>query len=219
MSNITYKEKQRQRREEEIMQKAAELLTERGYANLNMDDLADVVGISKPTLYQHFKSKEDLIVRVVLEDLRGLDQQFRRSLSGTPLERLQQTMRVIFKSRFARGSVMSALDHEVVWKIFKSNELIVKGREQFHEKLRLLVEEAQALGEIDPDMPTSIVVRSIFCLQGALSDPALKAELVASEEKLDKAIETVIRLFTRGVAPEHIATPIATATDELLPRN
>ena len=85
MGKITYKEKEKQRREVEILQKAAQLLTERGFANLNMDDLAEVVGISKPTLYQHFKSKDDLVTQVVIENFRVMDEKFQQTLTGTPL--------------------------------------------------------------------------------------------------------------------------------------
>ena len=53
MKKHSYKEIERQRREEDILHVAERLLLERGYGNLNMDELADAVGISKPTLYQH----------------------------------------------------------------------------------------------------------------------------------------------------------------------
>lgn len=201
MGKITYKEKERQRREEEILQKAAQILTERGFANLNMDDLAEVVGISKPTLYQHFKSKEDLVTQVLIENFRIMDEKLQQTLTGTPLERLQMMMRWMLKSRYGRGSVIAALDQETAWKLFKSNEQIVKGREHFHAKLHDLVSEAQSLGEIDADLPTSVVVRTMFCMQGALSDPAMKAELLSDGEKLDRAIDAVISFFCRGVTP------------------
>jgi AcrR family transcriptional regulator len=202
MEKVSYKEKERQRREGEIIRAAAQLLTERGYANLNMDDLADVVGISKPTLYQHFKGKDELIVRVYIDDLRAMNEQLARTLQGTPIVQFQQVMRAIMKARHARGSVLAALDPEVVWKLFRTNDQIAKGREEFHEKLRQVVIEAQQLGEIDAALSPSIVVRSMFCLQGALSDPAMRAELASSEEKLDEAIDSVIRLFIRGITPE-----------------
>jgi AcrR family transcriptional regulator len=201
MGKITYKEKERQRREEEILQKAAQLLTDRGFANLNMDDLADAVGISKPTLYQHFKSKDELVTQVVIENFRIMDEKLNTTLTGTPLQRLQQMMRWMLKSRYSRHSIVSALDQETAWKLFTTNEHIAKGRKHFHSKLIDLVGEAQRSGEIDPALPTSIVVRSMFCLQGALSDPDMKAELLTDEGKLDSAIDAVISFFSRGVTP------------------
>ena len=59
MTKLSYKERSRLRREQDILRTAARMIRDNGYANLNMDDLADEVGISKPTLYQHFKGKDD----------------------------------------------------------------------------------------------------------------------------------------------------------------
>jgi TetR/AcrR family transcriptional regulator len=220
MGKVTYKEKERQRREDEILQKAAQLLTERGYANLNMDDLADVVGISKPTLYQHFKSKDDLIGSVICESFRILDDQLRQILTGTPLDRIQKMMHWMLKSRYSRGSVLGALDQEMAWKIFKTNEQIAKGRADFHAQLHQLVTEAQQLGEIDAKLPTQVVVRSMFCLQASLADPVLKAEMAESEDKLNAAIDAVVTMFIRGIMPTPITLSIATtATNETLKRN
>lgn len=45
---------------EKILQKAQELLLQKGYGNVNLTDLASAVNISQPALYKHFKNKENL---------------------------------------------------------------------------------------------------------------------------------------------------------------
>jgi AcrR family transcriptional regulator len=55
------RERRRQMLREEILEATHQLLTERGYAAMSMDDLAARVGVSKPTLYNQFPTKEDLI--------------------------------------------------------------------------------------------------------------------------------------------------------------
>src|SRR5947207_3100951 len=104
MQKHSFKERERQRREQEILRVASQLLTERGYSNLNMDDLADVVGISKPTLYQHFKSKEDLVSQVLIESYTAMQAQISETLTGTPLEKITKLFRHIVKSRFAANN-------------------------------------------------------------------------------------------------------------------
>src|SRR5260221_5554576 len=88
MTKQSYKDRERQRRENEILNCAEQLFVERGYANLNMDDLANGVGISKPTLYQHFKSKDDLAVRILLRSYQAMDDFLTRPLEGPAIERL-----------------------------------------------------------------------------------------------------------------------------------
>jgi len=52
-------------RESLIVETADDLLMDRGYLGLNLDELADRVEYSKATLYHHFTSKEDVVLGVV----------------------------------------------------------------------------------------------------------------------------------------------------------
>jgi len=51
-----------------ILDRIVELFYEYGIRNLNMDDISSHLKISKKTLYQYFKSKEDLIEQLFLYD-------------------------------------------------------------------------------------------------------------------------------------------------------
>lgn len=52
----------------EVMDKIVAMFFEFGIRNLNMDDISRNLGISKKTLYQYFKSKEDLIEKLLYYD-------------------------------------------------------------------------------------------------------------------------------------------------------
>src|SRR5689334_482556 len=106
MEKQSYKERERNRREEEILATAERLLVERGYANLNMDELADVVGISKPTLYQHFKSKDELAAQVFLRGYYATEKFLAEPLDGPAIERLKSLTRWWLTKRFASGNMM-----------------------------------------------------------------------------------------------------------------
>lgn len=45
----------------EIVRSAAELFDSSGYANASMEDIADAVGLAKPTLYHYVKSKDEIL--------------------------------------------------------------------------------------------------------------------------------------------------------------
>ncbi len=57
-------------REKQILSVARKLLDELGYLGLTMDRIAEQVGWSKPTVYQHFSSKEE-VAWSVLDALRS----------------------------------------------------------------------------------------------------------------------------------------------------
>ncbi len=64
MAISTRKERQLREREELILDRAREMLAEKGYLGLKLDELAEAVEYSKGTLYQHFSSKEDMILAI-----------------------------------------------------------------------------------------------------------------------------------------------------------
>lgn len=61
-----------------ILDVTRELFFKYGYSRITMDDLASNIGISKKTLYKHFRSKEDLIREVLLD----LMQEMMRKITG-----------------------------------------------------------------------------------------------------------------------------------------
>jgi len=50
---------------EVIFKKSLELFTNKGFKSVTMDDIANDLGISKKTIYQHFSSKNELIKQAI----------------------------------------------------------------------------------------------------------------------------------------------------------
>ena len=53
---------------EELLNKAAQLFFDRGYANTRMQDIADGIGMSRPALYHYFKNKDEVLVALTEGD-------------------------------------------------------------------------------------------------------------------------------------------------------
>jgi TetR/AcrR family transcriptional regulator, cholesterol catabolism regulator len=70
------------RRDKEVLDAAAKVFHERGYADASVQDVADELGILKGSLYHYIDTKEDLLFRLldethddvsrILEEVRGL---------------------------------------------------------------------------------------------------------------------------------------------------
>jgi AcrR family transcriptional regulator len=59
--NYVARARRRESTRQRILATAADVFYRRGIAPVSMDDVADEAGISKPTLYNHFRSKEELV--------------------------------------------------------------------------------------------------------------------------------------------------------------
>jgi len=58
--------------EQRIFQKTAELISRKGIKGWNMDQLAEASGLAKNTLYKMIGSKENLLLRVTIEHVKGV---------------------------------------------------------------------------------------------------------------------------------------------------
>lgn len=77
-------------RRELIVEKAAHLFATRGFAGASLRDLAKACGIRQPSLYNHFPSKEAILVEVVNRYFDALLPELRRAgaIDGDGAERL-----------------------------------------------------------------------------------------------------------------------------------
>lgn len=67
---ISMKDRQLELRENTILETARELLSKKGFAAMTLEDVISEVGISKPTFYQHFTSKEQLAISVMIREIK-----------------------------------------------------------------------------------------------------------------------------------------------------
>ena len=87
---VTDKHQEILARHQKILTRAEEILTTAGYGGLTLDGLADLVGCSKGTLYNHFSSKEDLLLGVLERTKRARVALWRKAsdLHATPRENM-----------------------------------------------------------------------------------------------------------------------------------
>ena len=58
-------EKEKKRRIEDVLEAAREVILLKNYTGATMDDIAAAAGISKPTIYQYFKTKDEMFIRII----------------------------------------------------------------------------------------------------------------------------------------------------------
>src|SRR5258708_30382160 len=82
INHRSLKERQRQEREDLILQAAEEILTEKGYYETSMDEIAARVGVAKGTLYLHFPGKEDLVFALFNREVETFTQLVQQTSSS-----------------------------------------------------------------------------------------------------------------------------------------
>ncbi|MCC3313716.1 TetR/AcrR family transcriptional regulator [Nocardia africana] len=76
---------------EEILRAAAQLFHERGYAKTKVTDIARAVGITPPSLYWHFASKEEILFEFLRTNLETFNREIAQAIGtvGDPESKLR----------------------------------------------------------------------------------------------------------------------------------
>jgi len=82
---------------DQLFEAARELIRSMGYAEMSHADLTSEVGIGRTTFYEHFSSKEDLLVQMVRRDLPPLIAELIETVDETaaPDQRLLELARLM----------------------------------------------------------------------------------------------------------------------------
>lgn len=70
-------------RRSQLIDAAGTVFVDQGFHASGMDDIADLAGVSKPVLYQHFDSKRDLYIEVLRHHVDELLGRIRAALDST----------------------------------------------------------------------------------------------------------------------------------------
>lgn len=192
----SFKERQRQQRELEILQMAGHLIRQSGYVNFSMDALAEAVGISKPTLYQHFKSKEEIITTATIKAAHQMAAFIQTQQTGTPLEKLEAMLRYMLDSMVSETAFPSMLISEVAMKVMEDNAEVTKPMMECQTALYRWVEEGQTAGIITPTLSPIVIIGTLFSLVLIL-DPSRKNPI--HDLNRHALMEEIVLVFRRGV--------------------
>lgn len=203
MKRLSFRERQQQVREQAIVDAAFELLTTKGYTAMTMDDVAALVGISKATLYQHFRSKEELTVSVAVSILKRSEEYLGSLDPELPaMERLQRVMRGLIELR-CRAEQRS--EKRYPGGLYATLKPIVSGHPRFLAQYRRmvsafsgLVDTAKAEGDIKAQIPTRIMVQAMLGLTRDFDYAEMVASMEVSPERLSESLAAIFLEGVRG---------------------
>jgi AcrR family transcriptional regulator len=201
------KERQRQEREALILQVTEEILLEKGYAALSMDEIAARVGIAKATLYLHFSRKDVIVIHLFERDLRyvlDLVQQA-TTMVGTSKEKLVFLLHALYQDYLGRhGQLLSVL--------YNSQDLKATLKERLSQDLytiadgvKLLLDEGKANNVFHARISTEVMLAIFFNLLSPQMYYRLVVEQQIAPEDVVFSIEQIY--FAGIMAPLPINHP------------
>lgn len=197
-SKLSFKDKTFKLREQAVLDATTTLLASKGFDLMTMDDVAGEVGISKPSLYKHFKSKEELATEVMIQLLDGaltyLDEQ---EATLTSRERLESLLEWALRKRLEGGLPFLPSSSPHVREILTKSLRYLSRAYKLHKLLGQIVDRAKAAGELRTDLPTDAI---LFSYYSRTCDPAVDYMQLYGHYSADAIVQHMLTITFEGIA-------------------
>ncbi len=130
-------------RKKEILKTAAQLFRKKGYNAISMRDLAQALGIKAASLYNHIKSKQEILSLIVMEVAEsftlGIDSISKSKISS--IQKLNQIIELHVNITIEHADAISSVNND--WMHLKEPDLdsFIKMRDGYEDKLRKIIKK------------------------------------------------------------------------------
>ena len=201
---------------ERVLQAAAKILSEKGYAGTRLADVAEMAGLEAPAIYYYFSSREALIAEVMSVGQVRLREYVKEALNSlpvesTPMDRICAAIRFHLQVELQLSDFATAMTRN-------SGQMPQDIRSRLQDESaayvalwRDLLEEAREQGEIRPDLDLRA---ARMLIMGALNwTPEWWSP---SKGSLDNVILTAQTLVRNGLGTGTAATKPASWQSRLV---
>jgi AcrR family transcriptional regulator len=186
-------------RERAILETAEQLLEERSFHEISIDDLARGAGISRPTFYFYFPSKEAVLLTLVdrmVEEARTGQGDALERFSEDPAYWLRQGITAIYETFRAHSAVVvAAADMRATSE--EGRELWGRIMEQWIHETSAAIELERARGAAPDGLPA----RELAIALNLMNERVLLATLADYKPALDesKVIDVLVEVWLRAI--------------------
>jgi AcrR family transcriptional regulator len=198
LGKLRFKDQAFKLREDAILDATARLLAAKGFDLITMDDVAEEVGLSKPSLYKHFKSKEDLVTEAMIRLLDGA----LAYLAELPDElgpsgRLRSLLEWVLRVRLSGGLPFLPSTSTHVRAMLTNSLRYVARALKLHRVLDAIVTDAKKLGELRKELPNDVILYSYYA---RTCDPAVEYLRFYGKYDDDAIVVQMLAVCFAGIA-------------------
>ena len=199
LGRLSFKDQAFKLREDAILDAATRTLASKGFDLMTMDDVALEVGISKPSLYKHFKSKEDLAGAAMVRLLDGAqDYLDARPQNEPPLAQLSALLEWAMRVRLGGGLPFLPSASPQVREMLTRNLRYVAAVIKLNSQLKKRVQAAKKAGQLRSDLPDDVV---LFSYYARTCDPAVEYLRLYTKMDTEAIVAHMLSVCFEGLRP------------------
>lgn len=154
-------------RKTEIINCAAKLFKEKGYSAITMRDIAQVLDIKAASLYNHIKSKQEILVLIIIEIAEEFTNKMEEIVNSeiTSIQKLEKVIQLHINITIRNPDALACLNND--WMHLTDEELtyFIKMREDYEENFSDIIKSGIASNEIKNLNPEVIIFSMLSTLR------------------------------------------------------
>ena len=187
--------------EERILAAATIAFARHGVSGATTREIARHARVNEVTLFRHFKSKNELLRRVVMQSGERLHQVF----AEAPLENGDDLRRTV--ENFVSAYVQKLTDNEQLIRTFMgemtrhlklSRRLFVEAGKPVRQKFIAYLRAAQQKGLVRADLDPVTAADTLSCM---LLGGILRRPLTSGEYEVEAYVKTCVEIYLKGLQP------------------
>lgn len=184
-----------------VKQVASEKFFRYEYRKITTDEIARAAGISKRTLYEHFKNKEEIVKSIIMDEINRVRNYVESVLADTKSTKLDK----IIKLFSITNDNLTLYNQELIFKLAvevpEAFEIIRDYKDTFSEKILGIFIESQKSGYFRNDVDIVYILKI-----GILFRELINLESFKNEETFSRIqiCNTFNKLFIQGILSKKV---------------
>ncbi len=186
------------KRQQEIVEKAIEIIADEGFHKLTTKNLAEKVGFSEPALYRHFKDKQEIILAVIKTIETNMLNLVKRLDLSQKAEDIFFNLTCVITSYLKRVKGITILI--MSQSSLENDEVVRQAMYSFYlkmlENVSNILNIKKKEGEVKRDIDEKIAAQVYL---GILQSMVLKYFLAGRTIEIDENCNEIVKIFLEGV--------------------
>jgi TetR/AcrR family transcriptional regulator, ethionamide resistance regulator len=189
-------------REQAILATAERLLEERSFAEISVDDLAKGAGLSRPTFYFYFKSKEAVLLSLLEPVIAGADAEFDGAVQRLPADprRVWRNGIKAFYTAFASHRALSRAAREALATSPELQAVWAGFMQKWIDQTAAMITAERGRGAAPENLPAADLATSLNQMNERTMMAALSTEEPAVDP--DRVIDTLTHIWVSSIYAE-----------------
>lgn len=194
---LSFKQQQLIVRENAIVDATHQLLAQKGFDLMTMDEVAAEVGIAKASLYKHFPSKEALAAAAMIRLLDSALAVVRSLAPDQPaIVRLRSMLQWALEMRVKGGLPTVPAENTGLREALLNNERFIDRLKDLNALMVQLIDQAKTDRAIRQDLPSDVV---LFTIYARSSDAALDYVRLSGRYADEQIIDVLLTVCFDGL--------------------